>query len=559
MQPPRSSKSQAGSYPVTIQVASQDMPDQMASVQAKLKVQSYSQFTSELHPQKVRAGTLAQVSVQNDGNSQETFTVSWQDRGNEAAFQPPQAQLSVPPGQVAAAGFHAAPRERRWIGGSVTHNFTARVASSGGETQRHEGELVSRAVFPVWLLPLLFLMCLCLAGAAALAYGLKTSQDTSGTQTMVDLWEGGFATQTAIAATKTTMAQAGVAATDAEQGAQQATAEAGTSTAEAGQQEAAAAATQTALIVQQSNQATVQSVTETAVAAAQAGTATAVAAAQAATATAVWLAGDDDRDGLTNQMEMELNTLPGTRDTDEDGVDDGEEVNTLGTDPMRPDSDGDGLRDGDEVTRGTDPMDPDSDDDGLRDNVDPDPLVPEDEGVDPPVTVPPVEELAYDFAAQASVAAWRNNDGNLPFPGSETDERGFALVRPSTTMEDNRTYRNVLQTHPKWASDGRIIGGYTITVPPNARFKAKVGFMKGPTRTDGATFEVSFVPRAEGGAPPASLRLYSQQHTLTGRLLEIDVSLDRIGRKSGTIYLTVKAGDTATQDWAAWISPRIVL
>ena len=231
--------------------------------------------------------------------------------------------------------------------------------------------MVSRAMFPVWLLPLLLLMCLCLAGAAALAYGLKTSQDTSGTQTMIALWDGGFATQTAIAATKTAVAQAGVATTDAQQGEQQAAAQAGTATAQAGQQAAAAAATATALLVQQANQATVQAVTVEA-----------AATAQAATATAVWLAGDDDRDGLTNQMELDLNTLPGKRDTDEDGVDDGEEVNTLGTDPLRPDTDGDGLRDGDEVAHGTDPTNPDTDDDGLRDNVDPDPLVPEDEGDD---------------------------------------------------------------------------------------------------------------------------------------------------------------------------------
>jgi hypothetical protein len=109
-----------------------------------------------------------------------------------------------------------------------------------------------------------------------------------------------------------------------------------------------------------------------------AGTATA----EAATATAVWMAGDDDRDGLTNQMELSLNTLPGKRDTDEDGLDDGEEVDLLGTDPLRKDTDGDGLIDGDEVATGTDPNDPDTDDDGLRDNVDPNPLVPEGEDDD---------------------------------------------------------------------------------------------------------------------------------------------------------------------------------
>lgn len=55
-------------------------------------------------------------------------------------------------------------------------------------------------------------------------------------------------------------------------------------------------------------------------------------------------------------------------DTDGDGLTDGEEVNTYGTNPNNADSDADGLSDGDEVnTYGTDPNDTDSDNDGLSD------------------------------------------------------------------------------------------------------------------------------------------------------------------------------------------------
>lgn len=94
---------------------------------------------------------------------------------------------------------------------------------------------------------------------------------------------------------------------------------------------------------------------------------------QAKTATATWLGEDDDRDGLTNARELELGTLPDKRDTDEDGLDDGDEVNTWGTNPLLPDTDNDGLKDGDEVSQGIDPNDPDTDDDGLSDAEDPDP------------------------------------------------------------------------------------------------------------------------------------------------------------------------------------------
>ena len=108
-----------------------------------------------------------------------------------------------------------------------------------------------------------------------------------------------------------------------------------------------------------------------------AGTATALALANdnqatkdATTATAVWLNGDDDKDGLSNAKEIEMNLLPDQRDTDQDGLDDGEEVNNRNTDPLKPDTDGDGLKDGDEVSRGIDPLKTDTDGDGVPDAQD---------------------------------------------------------------------------------------------------------------------------------------------------------------------------------------------
>jgi hypothetical protein len=95
--------------------------------------------------------------------------------------------------------------------------------------------------------------------------------------------------------------------------------------------------------------------------------------ASAATVTATWLGQDDDRDGLPNEQEVKLGTFPNKRDTDEDGLDDGEEVNTYKTDPLKSDSDGDGLKDGEEVKQGLNPLDKDTDGDGIPDNKDPQP------------------------------------------------------------------------------------------------------------------------------------------------------------------------------------------
>ena len=81
-------------------------------------------------------------------------------------------------------------------------------------------------------------------------------------------------------------------------------------------------------------------------------------------------AGSDwDADGATDEVEVASGSNPTIGDTDGDGVDDGAEIETFGTDPCNPDSDGDGLNDGDEVfgVPATDPSNADSDGDGFSD------------------------------------------------------------------------------------------------------------------------------------------------------------------------------------------------
>lgn len=89
---------------------------------------------------------------------------------------------------------------------------------------------------------------------------------------------------------------------------------------------------------------------------------------------------DTDGDGLSDYVELyETDTEPTLIDSDEDGINDGEEdadedqlTNAeevaLGTDANRRDTDGDGLADGNEVKElATDPLKADTDEDGLTD------------------------------------------------------------------------------------------------------------------------------------------------------------------------------------------------
>lgn len=73
---------------------------------------------------------------------------------------------------------------------------------------------------------------------------------------------------------------------------------------------------------------------------------------------------DVDSDGIISSEEEELGTSPTDADTDDDGLTDGDEVNTYGTDPTSEDTDGDWLTDNDELSvYGTDPVNEDTDGD----------------------------------------------------------------------------------------------------------------------------------------------------------------------------------------------------
>ena len=77
---------------------------------------------------------------------------------------------------------------------------------------------------------------------------------------------------------------------------------------------------------------------------------------------------DEDNDGLEDIEELRYGTDLRTKDTDKDGISDGEEVKKYQTNPLKWDTDGDGLTDGEEIKKyKTNPLEKDTDNDGLED------------------------------------------------------------------------------------------------------------------------------------------------------------------------------------------------
>lgn len=314
IRPPRASQTRAGRHTFEIRIISQEIPDQVASVDCILTVAAFSGFTSELEPEKIEAGEPARVVVTNQGNIQDTFAITFESQEDELEFDPEEPlQLRIPAGEAAAAEFSAKPRKPALVGGDVLKLFTAQVKSTENSVQVLNGEVSSRALIPIWVIPIVLVFCIALLCAGI---WFVNSQQT----------DSASATQTAAAETQGALGAASA-----------------TQTAAFNQTQAAAIGQEDSDGDGLPNQQEVDIGTDP-------------------------FNPDTDGDGLSDGEEvLRRGTDPLNPDSDGDSLTDGEEVLQRGTDPLNPDTDGDGLNDGDEVRRGTDPLNPDTDGDGLTD------------------------------------------------------------------------------------------------------------------------------------------------------------------------------------------------
>jgi hypothetical protein len=135
------------------------------------------------------------------------------------------------------------------------------------------------------------------------------------------------------------------------------------------------------------------------------------------------------------------------------------------------------------------------------------------------------------------------------------DESGFA-GEESYTLE-NGTTRTVLHTHPKWVGNGTI-KGYLCwrSLPDNAVFTTSVGFRQGATATDGVTFWVfAHYLNADGNEVWRPVKTVFKEYD--GQLVFITVDLSEWSGQLFQLELRVDAGESAGQDWAVWVDPRI--
>jgi Tol biopolymer transport system component len=195
---PRASESRAGAHPLILRVNSQRAPSQFAEMKLTLTIGTYSQFQAKFQPQRVRAGRPGQLTIYNQGNSPVSFRVQFKDAADEVAFQPADLNVTVPEGSSASAEYSARAQQFRLLGGEKRHPFHAQVSMSKGEPQTVQAEVISYGLIPLWVPPLILLLCVALLGIiGTLGAKIPQARHTSETATALvsDLDQDGLAFQ----------------------------------------------------------------------------------------------------------------------------------------------------------------------------------------------------------------------------------------------------------------------------------------------------------------------------------------------------------------------------
>lgn len=174
----------------------------------------------------------------------------------------------------------------------------------------------------------------------------------------------------------------------------------------------------------------------------------------------------------------------------------------------------------------------------------------------------------FNFEKEASKARWESstidaNSNALPNTttklkfGKSFGEAGITVVK-NAVMENGKNYR-VLHMHPRWSKNGTIKGWFPpiVSFPEDASLSGKIGFIKpnGTPGTDGARFMI-YAHYYVNGKKYLEPILDSYKN-YTERLMPFRIDLKKYAGKKVFFELRVDAGESAGQDWAAWVDTKV--
>jgi hypothetical protein len=161
--------------------------------------------------------------------------------------------------------------------------------------------------------------------------------------------------------------------------------------------------------------------------------------------------------------------------------------------------------------------------------------------------------VAYDFTANYCNASWKNNNHDLPCPGTDGDINGYVLKLNAPVMENGSTENEPgLLTAPKDSNNGIISGQYpSFKVQTGDRFRTIINCQHNSKKCD-VIFRLDYKNQGEVKT------LASWHEVYEGQFYPVDLDLSSLAGETVKFILVVSANGQQNNDNAIWLNPHII-
>ena len=158
LHPPRASNTLAGMYSFVVRARSQANPTLTGSARGTLEVTPYTVFKAELKPRRVtgRKGNY-RLTLANEGNDEVQVELAGKDPDGTLNYDYKDSTPTVDPGDDATIPVTVKPSTFHFVGKNQHYMFEITAVPVDGNKEAAQtvtGELIHRAIFPNWFVPI---------------------------------------------------------------------------------------------------------------------------------------------------------------------------------------------------------------------------------------------------------------------------------------------------------------------------------------------------------------------------------------------------------------------
>jgi len=152
---PALAQSVAKTHELILRVVSHNLRAQVAAYILNVTLLPEHTFVCWLEPETIRLYSDANLFISNQGNLSQTFLIRYADKEGALRFEPAETRLLVRAGATGLFTFRSLPRFWHLWGRERQHAITVTVVPDlGGLPQTKAGQIISHALIPGWVLPL---------------------------------------------------------------------------------------------------------------------------------------------------------------------------------------------------------------------------------------------------------------------------------------------------------------------------------------------------------------------------------------------------------------------